>query len=262
MFGKLSSRAAMRGSIFALAALSFATANPARAEFKLRYPDVEYHEFEYEHNGATSFDNPKSGRSNNQSYVHEFGVSLVPNWKIELELETEAASGENLHYSATTIENTIQLLPEGKYWLDLGLFVEYSKPAASIDAQSVTFGPLLQKELPDTLGLDSLHTLNLLFTREFGAHHSDTTPLFLAWQSRLRLHPLFEPGFELYSLVGDLDAPGKLAGQQHRLGPMFAGVYNLGGIGEIKYEAGYLFGLTRATEKGAVRWRLEYEIGF
>jgi len=25
---------------------------------------------------------------------------------------------------------------------------------------------------------------------------------------------------------------------------------------------GYLFGLTRATENGALRWRLEYEIAF
>jgi hypothetical protein len=32
--------------------------------------------------------------------------------------------------------------------------------------------------------------------------------------------------------------------------------------GKVKYEVGYLFGLNTATERGAVRWRLEYEKAF
>jgi hypothetical protein len=78
----------------------------------------------------------------------------------------------------------------------------------------------------------------------------------------VRLHPQFEPGVELYSTIDDVAAPGKVAEQQHRIGPMFAGVYPLYRLGKIEYEVGYLFGLTRATERGAVRWRFEYEIPF
>jgi hypothetical protein len=246
----------------AIAIAATAATCDARAEFKLRYPIVDFHDIEFEHNGATTFDKSDRGKSNNQSYTNEIGISLVPNWSIELEGEWAAVPGENLRYGATTIENTFQLTPQGKYWADFGFFAEYSHAASRAGADSMTFGPLVQKEVPDVFGQDTLHTLNVLFTKEVGRNRTDATPFLLAWQSRVRLHPLFEPGIELYSEINDIESPGKLADQQHRVGPMFAGLYHMYSYGKIKYEAGYLFGLTRATEKGAVRWRLEYEIPF
>ena len=53
-----------------------------------------------------------------------------------------------------------------------------------------------------------------------------------------------------------------LAEQQHRVGPVLVGLFDTQGYGKFKYEFGYLFGLTRATENGAVRWKLEYEFRF
>ncbi len=239
-----------------------AMASSARAELKLRYPIVDYREFEFEHNGITTFDKPNSGKSNNQSSTYEIEAGITPFWTFGLEAETGAAPGENLRYEATTVENIFQLTPQGKYWADLGFFAEYSHAASRAEADSFTFGPLIQKEQPELLGIGAVHTANLLFTKEVGRNSTDATPLFFAWQSRLRVHPLFEPGIEYYSEIADIEMPGKFAEQQHRVGPMFAGVYSLAPYGQIKYEAGYLFGLTRATEKGAVRWRFEYEIPF
>jgi len=116
--------------------------------------------------------------------------------------------------------------------------------------------------VPNVFGFDTVHTLNLLFSKEVGRNRSDDTPLLFAWQSRLRLDPKFEPGIELFSQVENIASPGRIPDQQHRLGPMFAGAYTLAPYGNLKYEVGYLFGLTHATEQGAVRWRLEYEIPF
>ena len=104
--------------------------------------------------------------------------------------------------------------------------------------------------------------MNLLFTKTVGNNRSDTTPLFIAWQSRLLLHPLAEPGIEYYGLVDDVMSPGKLADQQHRFGPVFVGANSFAPYGKLKYEVAYLFGLTQATPHGTVRWRLEYEIPF
>ncbi len=112
------------------------------------------------------------------------------------------------------------------------------------------------------MGTDTAHTLNLFFSKEVGRNRTDATPFFYAWQSRFRLDPHFEPGIELYGLIDDIEAPGKLADQQHRAGPVVVGLHSLAPYGKIKYEVGYLFGLTHATENGAVRWRLEYEIPF
>ena len=64
-----------------------------------------------------------------------------------------------------------------------------------------------------------------------------------------------------YLIERELPGAGKLSQQEHRIGPMFAGFYPLGlGGAKIKYELGYLFGLTSATENGALRWRFEVEV--
>jgi hypothetical protein len=243
-------------------AACLASLTTARAEFKLRYPIVDYREFEFEHNGDTTFDKRQSGLSNNQSYTNEIGYGILPFWQLELEGEWAAPSGENLRYDATTLENTFQFTPQGKYWADVGFFAEYSRAASRAAADSVTFGPLIQKEVPDIWGVDTVHTVNFLFSKEIGHNRTDDTSLFAAWQSRLRLDSLFEPGIELFTSIDDIEKPGKLAEQQHRIGPVVVGLYNMPGYGKIKYEVGYQFGLTRATESGAVRWRLEFEKPF
>jgi high-affinity iron transporter len=242
--------------------IALTAASYAHADFKVRSPIVEYREFEFEHNGVTTFDKKKSGLSNNQSYTNEIGYGVTPFWQVELEGETEAPSGTNLRYSATTIENTFQLTPQGEYWADLGFFAEYSHSASRIAPNSTKFGPIVQKEAPGLWSSQSLHTLNLFVEKELGHNRGDDTGFSAAWQSRLRLNPLFEPGFEYYTDITDIEKPGKFAEQQHRIGPMFAGLYSIAPYGKVKYELGYLFGLTRATEDGAVRWRFEYEIAF
>jgi hypothetical protein len=249
--------------IYAVAAMALTMAAlPARAEFKLRYPVIDYGEFEVEHNGDVTFDKKKSGKSNLQSYPTEVEVGILPFWTIGLEANAEANAGENIHYHSTALESYFQLTPQGKYWADLAFFTEAERPARNNSAHSVTFGPLVQKELPNVLGIDTVHTLNVLFAREIGHLAEDKTGMRVAWQSRLRLHPLFEPGFEYYGDVEDVANSGKLADQQHRIGPVLAGLTSFAPYGKLKYELGYLVGLTRATEAGAVRWRLEYEIAF
>lgn len=246
----------------AVALLWLASAPPAQAEFKVRYPIVEFRELEIEHNGSITFDKNKSGKNNNQSYPTEVGFGFMPEWKVGVEGVSEANAGENLHFKASAIENYLQLTPQGKYWADVAFFTEFERPSSSKSAPSITFGPLIQKEVPDIFGLDTQHTANLLFTKEIGHLAAAATPVLIAWQSRLRLHPMFEPGFEYYGAVDDVANPGKLADQQHRVGPILAGLYAFPPYGKLKYEMGYLFGLTRAAEKGAARWRLEYEIAF
>ena len=231
-------------------------------ELKVRYPIVDYREFELEHNGVTTFDSPKSGKSNNQFYTTEYGLGVLPYWFVELENELAAPSGENITYEATTTENYFQLTPTGKYWGDLALFAAYSQPAHKADAKNFTFGPLAQTEFGEIAGFGALHTLNLLFTREVGNNATTGTPFFAAWQSRLLINTYLQPGLEYYGMIDNLSAPGKLANQQHRIGPVLVGLQNFAPYGKLKYEVGYQFGLTQATERGAIRWRVEYEIPF
>jgi hypothetical protein len=246
-------------AVFAILAL--AAASPARAEFKIRYPIVDYREFEFEHNGAVTFDRRGSPLNTEQSYTNEIGYGVFPWWEPEIEGEWAAAPGQNLSFDATSFENTFVPFPQGKYWADLGFFAEYSQTASRDGADSFTFGPLIQKET-DVLGLDLLHTANLLFTKEVGRNHSSVTPVLVSWQTRARLGPLFEPGVEYYGQLSPVATPTSAGNPQHRIGPVVVGLYNMYRYGKIRYEVGFLFGLNRATEQGAVRWRLEYEKPF
>lgn len=239
---------------------------PAQAEFKVRSPIVDYRELEFEHNGDVTLDRPGSGRNNAQSFTYELEIGALPWWQPGIEAETETDPGSNQRFSATTFENLFQLTPQGKYWADLGFFAEFSHAAGRNEADSFTFGPLVQKQMPDLFGLDlghdTLHTLNLLVTKEIGLHRSEATPLAVAWQSRLQLNQYFQPGVEYYGSISSIAGTSHDEATQHRLGPVLVGQYNMFQYGKIKYEVGYLFGLNRRTEQGAVRWRLEYEKPF
>jgi high-affinity iron transporter len=234
----------------------------AQAQFKVRYPIVDYREIEIEHFGDTTFDKANSGKTNNQRYTNEYGFGPVPNWFVELGNEFRALNGENITYDATEIENYLQLTPTGKYWGDLALFAEYEQPVHRGDAKSFIFGPLAQAEFGEIAGFGALHTLNLLFTRTVGNNSTEATQLNTAWQSRLLINPLIAPGFEYYGQINEILSPGTAASQQHRIGPVLVGLQNFAPYGNLKYEVGYLFGLTSNTERGAVRWRFEYEIPF
>lgn len=250
------------GFWFALAATLAAGITAARADFELHYPTVDYREFELEHNGATTFDKANSGKSNDQSYTVELGYGVTPWWEPELEFDMAAPPGENWRYDATTFENTFQLTEPGQYWADLGFFAEYSHAASRADADEITFGPLVQKEWNDVLGLNTLHTLNVLFTKQVGGNRNDATPVQLSWQSRVRLNAFFQPGIEYYGNFNNIADRTTKTDPTNRAGPVIVGVYNLYQYGAIKYEAGYLFGLNNATERGTIRWRFEYERAF
>jgi hypothetical protein len=233
----------------------------AKADFQVRSPIVEYREMEIEYNGAHAWDS-RNDRNNDRSHTISIGYGFTSFWKAELEGEMEGGPGEETRYAATTLENTFQLAEQGRYWLDSGLFLEYSHAKLAGEPDVVEFGPLLQKEAPGFAKYGTLHTLNLLLERTIGSDRTHETTFSYAWQSRLRFNPRFEPGFEVYGEIEDLRHAGKFSQQGHRAGPMFAGTYNLPTPGKVKYELGYLLPLTAATEDGVARWKLEYELPF
>ena len=137
----------------------------AHADFQVRTPTVDYREFEFEHNGSVTFDR-KGERNRDQSYTYSLGLGVTPFWTLELEGETGARPDGNLHFRATTVENTFQLTPQGKYWADLGFFFEYPYSAPRGSANTIQFGPLVQKEMPGLGNYRLPHTLNPLFEKE------------------------------------------------------------------------------------------------
>src|SRR6266446_7546242 len=179
-------------------------------DLKIRSPIIESGELEFENNFTI-------GRSKNA--VHEFEYGFNDWLKLGVEGELAADPGHGFHFDSAALEGFLQLTPQGKYWADVGLFVEYEHTARQGDPRALIFGPLVQKEVA-LLGLDTLHTVNALFTKQMGAGSVGPPNLLLAAQSRVRLVPYFEPGIEYYGSI-TLGAHGDEP--RHRLGPALAG---------------------------------------
>jgi high-affinity iron transporter len=248
-------RRAISVALLSLLALGLG-AVAARADFQVRSPIIDYLEVELEHNGAYSHDRDPA-KNHAQSYTNSVGYGLTPWWATEIEGEWAADPGSNLRYGATTWENRFQFTEQGKYWIDLGGFAEYSHSPSRLGPDSVTFGPLAQIEQGDLL-----HTVNLLAAKDIGHGSSGVWSLLYAAQSRWRLNHYFEPGIEAYGTIGDVSVPGEIHNQDHRAGPVAVGYAYLFGSTKLKYEVGYLFGLTTPTPTGTVRWKLELETHF
>src|SRR6266446_3984677 len=171
------------GAILAAAAVIGGCALPAQAEdLKIRSPVIESGELEFENNFTL-------GRSKTAVHELEYGFS---DWlKLGVEAELAADPGHGFRYDATALEGFLQLTPQGKYWADVGLFAEYEHTARQGDPRAITFGPLIEKEA-QLFGLNTLHTVNALFTKQMGAGSVGPPSVLLAAQSRMRIDPSFE----------------------------------------------------------------------
>src|SRR5947207_5566884 len=146
----------------ALAAIALIGGGAVRAkadDLKIRSPIIEVHELEFENNFTL-------GRS--KTAVHELEYGFNDWLKLGVETEFAADPGHGFRYDATALEGFLQLTPQGKYWADVGLFVEYENTARQGDPRALTFGPLVQKEV-GLFGLSTLNTVNALFTKQTGA---------------------------------------------------------------------------------------------
>jgi hypothetical protein len=229
----------------------------ARADFHIRNPnEIDQGELEFEHNGSTTFDK-NSDKNRQDSYTVEIGAGLNSWYHPELELDIERDDAESpTRVVGWTWENTVRLTEAGEGWVDFGLYAEYSHSSIKGVADDVLFGPLLQKDVGRTT-----HTLNLFVQKQIGAGQDDHGYDFsYAWQSRWNIWRPLSPAIEIYGDAGRLDRMDKFQDQQLIAGPVAVGMWRLAGVGKVKYEVGYLFGLTSATPSGTLRWKAELEV--
>ena len=241
-------------ALFVLAGLSWS--HDAQAGFKVYTPYVEYHEFEIEYRPSVTIDGDDA-KDNEQKHLLGLGYGVTEWWFTEVyaEWEREAGSGEETAFEAFEWENRFQLTDPGEYWADLGLLVEYERTDDSNSPDKIELGLLAAKEV----GKFNL-AYNLVVEREVGTNASDDVELAQAFQVKYRLDPTFEPGIELYSEFGAIgDMPG-VDEQEHYIGPVVEGKIPLGDSGtKLKYNVGYMFGLTDETPDGAVKAIVELE---
>jgi hypothetical protein len=231
----------------------------ARADFKVKLPEVNPGELELETVGSYG----RSGNpltDNEQSFVHEIEYGFNNFWKSGLEFETNrpGGPGNHLKFDALTWENWFVFGEPGQYWLDPALFAEYSHGMLNGSPDAIKFGPLLRKQIGPTI-----NTVNLFLAREVGPNAANGRMTFsYAWETRIATGWVIEPGFQAYGEPGPFGHFASISEQDHRIGPQFFSTIHDVGPGTLKLNGGVLFGLTPATPRQTFRWQLEYELRF
>jgi len=240
----------------ALIAGSLFGSRNAEAGFKVYSPYVEQGEWELEFRGHRSVD-ANAGKDDGRSFLYEIGYSPTARWHTAVFLEAEGEPGEPNTLTEFAWENIVQLTEPGQYWLDVGAYVEYAKGLNHGGDHALEWKVLLEKDFGKFVVV-----ANPIFEQGFSDSDDSGVGFEYAWGTYYRLNPAFEPGFEAYGGIGELTAANELNAQEHLIGPAARGTVLLGGGTKLKYNLGYLLGLTDATPDGAFKFELEYEFRF
>ncbi len=247
----ISFRSLLRTATAALLVLIF-TAVPAHATKKVSSPYVEKGELELEWKGGLTHDD--DDESKDGAWVQKAAIYYGATERVQLEIEGEfeqEGDSNEVDFSALALEGKVMLTERGQYWIDVGFKGAYE--INMLGGPDVIEGKLL---LAKDAGKFT-HRANLILEREVGEDSSDETEGGLAWSSRYNYSEKFEPGFELHSGFGELARTGGFDEQDHRLGPAIYGK-----LGPVKYDAGYLFGISDDAPDGTFKAILEYERHF
>ncbi len=225
----------------------------AFATKKVYSPLVVPGEWELEYRGSVAFDN-RVDQDDKQRHKFAVGYGVNDFWFTEVYgiLENHPGSQEDkgLEYEATEWENRFQLAEPGQWWVDTGLYVSYRFAPKSEQADKLETKLLLEKILDQWR-----HRVNLTFEKAFGGDSEEKWEGGASSSSTYRVNRAFEPGAEIHWEYGELDVGRSFDEQQFQLGPV---VY--GRIGRhLKYDVGYLFGISDAAPAGELKWIFEFE---
>ena len=115
------------------------------------------------------------------------------------------------------------------------------------------WGPVLQTDI----GRTQLN-LNLFLERVINPEAPKPMQLKYQWQVKHRYRPLFEFGLQGFGEVGEWDQWAPRSRQSHRLGPMIAGTWTLGGKQAIKYQLAWLKGGIYSVNGYMLSSRIQY----
>ncbi len=226
----------------------------AQATRKVYSPLVEKGELEIEYRGSYAFDD-RASKDGKQKHKLGVGYGVLERWFLEVYGAWEnhpGSSDESTTYEATELENKFQLSEQGEYWLDFGFLVENEFAAEDEGQDELKLVPLFQKDWDQWT-----HKANPFVEYKYDGEAEEEWEAGVSWSTSYRVHPSFEPGLELHWNYGDLSESKPFDEQAFQLGPVVYGT-----LGPVKYDIGYLFGISEDSPDGELKWIVEFEHHF
>jgi hypothetical protein len=131
------------------------------------------------------------------------------------------------------------LLTQGQYDVDVALHTVVERARRRENGYYVEFGPVLQAQVWRTQ-----LNLNLFFQREMDNGAGNESQLVYQWQVKQRWKRWLAPGLQGF---------GEMKQHSHRAGPAV-----FGELGQVKYEAAYLFGKNSGRAANSFTMRVQY----
>ncbi len=253
---KISTKASLAavGLLVAIGGLSNAQAGADL--IKVYSPIVEEGELEFELRGHGSVARPSS---NPDVQAHRFEISYGVNswWATGLFGEMQQNPGSGLRYAVTGFENIFQLTPQGKYWADLGLYLEYNRGARRDDTDEFEVKFLFEKQVRPFI-----FTANLAFAQETGRNAATGVGFEYTAVAKAPVRHGIDLGVQVLGGMGKIGRFETFSRQEFAVGPVLSGSTRIGNLpGKLRYEVGYLFGVG-ASARGLPKYIVEYEFPF
>lgn len=237
--------------LFFLSVFLLCVASPARAVFNISSPGVKEGELDLELRNRWDFDDESASQDGYRNHVAKAEYGMNQWWSLEVQGRAEKRHLGEYEYSLSDIETKFRLAEPGMLWADPAIKLAYEWGHTPSIVNKARVKLLFEKNI-DKWNIVS----NFNFGKELGTNASRDTDLDAGFRVKYKLHKNVEPGIEMYNGWGELSRTGDYESQRHRIGPMFFGEIVPG----VKYQFGYLFGISDAAEDGSLKLFLKYEI--
>lgn len=195
-------------------------------------------------------DDDRTSKDHLEMHALKSQYGITDRWAIEMQNTWQDTPQHGYEYLSSEFENKFRFYDPGAYWLDFALKLGYEWKNQNRKADQVKSKFLFAKKLDKWSNI-----ANLNLSKEIGSDAVKDTELSASWQTQYALNPHFNPGFEVYSSLGEIADMPNYSEQEHRIGPMFFGTLAPG----LSYQAGYLFGVSQAATDGSFKLFLKYE---
>ncbi len=228
-----------------------ARANPADYIY---LPAVEYGEREIDVKYGTA--TPKPGNPSAQGVSIGLGYGAGERWFTEVYVKQERLAGQPANLAEW--ENKFQLTEIGQYPVDVGLITEIEVPLSANAEWELSAGPLLQTEI-GKVQLNGNLIFRHTYVRPDEAGVQNATNLNYQWQVKYPFTSATDFGLQGIGGMGQWNNWSSQSYQAHLAGPAVMGKFRVGGRESIRYNAAWLFGLSRVAPRNTLRAQVEYE---
>jgi len=218
---------------------------------------VEYGEREIDFKYGTAKMKDSEGGERESAGSLGFGYGATPWWFTEAYVKYEKEGSSKTKYDAFEWENKFQLTEPNKYPVDVGAMIELEAPKDHATAgYEIKLGPLFQWDTGAVRW-----NFNPLFERMVRTNDGESHHTEMGYESQVayRLSNGMDVGVQAFGDLGEWNHWLASSEQSHRIGPAVAGKIKLGGRNQIRWNAAWLFGASKAAADNALRVQAEYE---